>query len=259
MKKIIYTLSIAAAVGCLVSTNNCMAQVPTCSIDPVFVASGTHGISPDSAVNFVSGTVAQPYAQNATIVIPLDTVTSSFTCHYAHINLTNASTVGLPPGLSLTGTPSTYIFPGSSNSCMEIYGTPTTPGTYTLTFVLSVYCTELPGVALTTYTLSYYHIKINAAAGIESIANNYGFQVMQNNPNPVVGSNTTVRFTTPADGKAKMSVYNITGQKIADKEFSAQRGDNSYDFDATTLENGIYLYSIEYNGQKQVRRMVVAK
>ncbi|HEX7413039.1 MAG TPA: T9SS type A sorting domain-containing protein [Bacteroidia bacterium] len=252
MKKIITSVALAL-------TLNSFAQVPTCSIDPVFVSSGLHGISPDSAVNFASGTVGQPYTQNATLIIPLDTVTTSFTCHYSHINLTNASTCGLPPGLSLTGTPSTYIFPGNANSCMEIYGTPTTAGTYSLTFILSVYCTELPGVALSTYTVSYYHIKINASAGIESITNNYGFQVMQNNPNPVVGSNTTVKFTAPADGKAKMSVYNITGQKIAVQEFSAQRGDNSYDFDATTLENGIYLYSIEYNGQKQVRRMVVAK
>ncbi|MHB8260405.1 MAG: T9SS type A sorting domain-containing protein [Bacteroidia bacterium] len=258
MKKIIYSLSIAAALGCSVLTNNCMAQVPTCSIDPVFVASGAHGIWPDSTVNFVSGTVGQPYTQNATIVIPLDTVTSVLTCTYTSIDLQpTTNNYNLPPGLSLTGTPSNFVFPGNANSCMEIYGTPTTVGTYSLTFVLKVYC-AIYG-AVTTYTVSYYHIKINAAAGIESNPNSYNFQVMQNNPNPVVGSNTAVKFTTPTDGKAKMSVYNVTGQKIAEKEFSAQRGDNSYDFDATTLENGIYLYSIEYNGQKQVRRMVVAK
>jgi hypothetical protein len=254
MKKILF-------ISCFLCLASLKAQVPTCSVNTAFHG---EGISPDSAVNFVNGTVGQPYLQNATVVIPLDTtgVPVIGTCTYDYIELNSSSTNwGLPPGLSLAGTPSNYKFPGNASSCMVIYGTPTTAGTYSLTFALSVYCTQLGTFTpATTYTISYYHITINAAAGIETnTASNYGFQVMQNNPNPVTNSSTSVKFTTPADGKAKMSVYNITGQKIADKEFAVQRGENSYDFDATTLENGIYLYSIEFNGQKQVRRMVVAK
>ena len=232
--------------------------VPTCSIDPTF---HSEGIWPDSALNFVSGTVGHPYLQNVTVKIPYDTVTSSGTFHYSHVDLqASSSNWGLPPGLSLTGTPTTFKFPGNDSSCMMIYGTPTTAGLYPLTFVLKVYSTETGNsFALTTETIGYYHITINASAGIEKNSANSAFQVMQNNPNPVVNNSTAVKFTTPADGKAKMSVYNITGQKIADKEIVAQRGDNNYDFDATTLENGLYLYSVEFNGQKQIRRMVVAK
>lgn len=133
-----------------------------------------------------------------------------------------------------------------------------TPGTYPLTFVLKVYSVETGNfAALTTYTVGYYKITINAAAGIE-LNKNVGFNVMQNNPNPVA-NNTTIKFTSATDGKAKMSVYNIAGQKLVEKEFTAQHGDNSYDFDATALESGIYVYAIELNGQKQIRRMVVAK
>jgi type IX secretion system substrate protein len=235
--------------------------VPTCSLNSSFIASGKDGIYPDSALNFVNGTVGQPYLQDATIVIHLDTVVSGQTCTYSTINLQSSSNnYGLPPGLSLAGTPSNFKFPGNDSSCMIIYGTPTTAGSYTLTFVLKVYCTQFGPIPADTYTLGYYHITISAAAGIETnMAPNYGFQVMQNSPNPVISSTTNVKFTTPADGKAKMSVFNITGQKMADKEFMVQRGDNSYDFDTTILENGIYLYSIEFNGQKQVRRMVVTK
>ena len=235
------------------------AQVPTCSVDPTFTS---EGISPDSAVNFVSGTIGMPYLQNVTINIPNDTVTSLGTFHYSHVDLqTSANNYGLPGGLSLTGTPSTFKFPGNASSCMLIYGTPSatvTPGTYPLTFVLKVYSTETGNfAALTTYTVGYYKITINAAAGIEA-NKNISFNVMQNSPNPVV-NNTTIKFTSATDGKAKMSVYNIAGQKIAEKEFTAQHGDNSYDFDASALESGIYVYAIELNGQKQIRRMVVAK
>jgi hypothetical protein len=234
-----------------------MAQVPTCSIDPTF---HSEGIWPDSLINFVSGTVGQPYLQNVTVVIPLDTTVSGIPCTYSHFTLqTSANNYGLPPGLSLAGTPSNFVFPGNDSSCMIIYGTPTTAGTYTLTFVLKVYCIQTGNsFAAATKTVGYYHITINAPAGIETNTG-YVFQVMQNSPNPVNNNSTAVKFTTPTDGKAKMSVFNITGQKIADKDIVVQRGENSYDFDATTLENGIYLYSLEFNGQKQIRRMVVAK
>jgi hypothetical protein len=239
---------------------NLKAQtVPTCSLDPAFIASGKEGIWPDSATNFMSGTVGQAYLQNVTIVIPYDTVTSFGTFHYSHVDLqSSTNNYGLPPGLSLTGTPSTFKFPGNSASCMDIYGTPTTAGTYSLTFVLKVYSTELGNsVALTTYTVGYYKIDITAASGI-SISKNYDFNVIQNSPNPVI-NNTTIKFTAPIDGKAKMSMFNIAGQKIIEKEFGAQRGDNSYEFDATSLESGIYIYALELNGQKQIRRIVVAK
>lgn len=239
---------------------NLKAQtVPTCSLDPTFLSSGAEGIWPDSAVNFISGTVGQAYAQNVTIVIPKDTVVSGTTYTYSTVNLQSSSTnYGLPPGLSLTGTPSNYKFPGNTASCMEIYGTPTTAGTYTLNFVLKVYTVNLGSlIPVTTYTVGYYIIKINAAMGIAT-NNNYEFNAMQNNPNPVI-NNTTIKFTSTTDGKAKLSVYNVTGQKMIDKDFSVQRGDNNYELDASTIENGIYLYAIEFNGQKQVRRMVVAK
>src|ERR1700740_3673220 len=102
-------------------------SVPTCSIDPSF---HSEGIWPDSAMNFVSGTVGIPYAQNVTVSIPLDTTASGFTCTYNYIQLNSTSNnYNLPPGLSLTGTPSSFKFPGNAKSCMEIYGTPTTAGT----------------------------------------------------------------------------------------------------------------------------------
>jgi hypothetical protein len=241
---------------------NLTAQIaPTCSLDPVFINSKAEGIWPDSAINFMSGTVGQVYLQNVTVVIPYDTVVSGLgTIHYSHVDLQASSTnYGLPPGLKLTGTPSTFKFPGNDSSCMAIYGTSTATGTFPLTFILKVYSTEFGNsVALTTYTVGYYKITIAPAAGISTNKNN-AFQLMQNYPNPVISNNTVIKYSSPAEGKAKICVYNITGLKESEKEFSVQRGDNNYELDASTLENGIYLYSLELNGQKQIRRMVVAK
>jgi len=233
------------------------AQVPTCGYDHTFIASGRKGVWPDSATNFVGGTVGTPYSQNITIVVPYDTVSGGTTLHFSHIDFTNPTTAGLPPGLAFTGTPSNYHFPGNDSSCMVIYGTPTTAGTYTLNIKLTAYVTELGSIPASNQTLKYYKIVIAPATGIATNGS-YNFQVMQNMPNPVA-DNTIIKFTSPAEGKAKFTVFNIAGQKVTEKDITAQRGDNKFDFDATQLENGIYLYTVEMNQQKQCRRMVIAR
>ena len=62
------------------------AQVPTCGYNHAFIASGKKGVWPDSATNFVGGTVGVSYSQNVTVVVPNDTVTSLGTFHYNHID-----------------------------------------------------------------------------------------------------------------------------------------------------------------------------
>jgi Secretion system C-terminal sorting domain len=230
-------------------------KAQTCYIDHT---EHHQGIWPDSAHNFVSGTVGVAYNQNITIRIPHDTIVGSVTCTYSKMVLGNTDW-NLPPGLSLAGTPSNFNFPGNDSSCMVIYGTPTTAGTYNLKFVIKVYCTQLGNAfPATTFTATYYKITINPAGSGIAKQNGYGFEVAQNSPNPLANT-TTIKYTAEMEAKMKFTVYNITGQKIVDKDIQAQRGDNSYLFDASTLENGVYIYSLEMNGQKQVRRMVVSK
>ena len=241
------------------------AQAPACTYDYTWLALGKNGVWPDSATNFVSGTVGAPYIQNFNIKVPKDTLatifgtTQTFTFKEIDLqtNITNPVNYGLPPGLSLSGTPSTYKFPGNDTSCMVIYGTPTTAGSYTCSFTLKAYVTAFPTLAVSTQTLNYYIINIAPAAGIATNGS-YSFQVMQNTPNPV-RDNANIKFSAAVDGKAKFAVFNIAGQKISEKEINAQRGENNFEFDATQLESGIYLYSLEMNQQKQCRRMVIAR
>jgi hypothetical protein len=238
---------------------------PACTYDYAWLALGKNGVYPDSATNFVGGTVGTPYVQNITVKVPYDTTATIFgstsTFHFDHIdlqtNVTSPANYGLPPGLSLSGTPSNFKFPGNDTSCMVVYGTPTTAGSYTLSFKLKAYVTEFPGVAVSTQTIGYYVINIAPVAGIATYGN-VGFHLMQNSPNPVKDM-ANIRFTAGTGGKAKLNVFNLTGQKVFEKEVSAARGDNSIDFDASQLENGVYLYSVEMNQQKQCRRMVVAR
>src|SRR5688572_13999360 len=79
------------------------AQVPTCSLNPTFIAGPKNGVFPDSATNLVGGTVGQFYEQNLTVKVPLDTVQPPFKFCFNRVVLltpTTAVNYNLPPGLN---------------------------------------------------------------------------------------------------------------------------------------------------------------
>src|SRR3989344_7296153 len=119
MKKIYFVFSILFLGVSFVSK----AQAPACQYDYAWLALGKDGVFPDSATNFISGNVGSPYVQHITVKVPYDTTVSPLgTVQFDHIdlqtNISNPVNYGLPPGLSLSGTPSNFHFPGNDTSCM---------------------------------------------------------------------------------------------------------------------------------------------
>jgi hypothetical protein len=78
----------------------------------------------------------------------------------------------------------------------------------------------------------------------------------QNIPNPAHGT-TKINYRIPEDGKVVFSVYTVTGQTLMRKIVDAVSGVHSVEFDVTNLAAGIYYYSMDYNGQKIVKKMNV--
>ncbi|MFM7903469.1 MAG: hypothetical protein ACKPAD_15980, partial [Bacteroidota bacterium] len=86
------------------------------------------GIYPDSATGLSSGVVGTPYTQVIQAKVPVDTVVSINGLPPTNItisNITVTGVTGLPPGLTYSTTPANGIFPGGSNGCMLVSGTPT--------------------------------------------------------------------------------------------------------------------------------------
>ena len=80
----------------------------------------------------------------------------------------------------------------------------------------------------------------------------------QNIPNPA--SNVTrIPFKLPQDAEVVFSVMGANGQLIYREQISAGSGDNMVEFDVNGLANGIYYYSMEYQGQRIVRKMNVTR
>ncbi|MBA4312556.1 MAG: hypothetical protein C0417_07990 [Chlorobiaceae bacterium] len=93
------------------------------------------------------------------------------------------------------------------------------------------------------------------------------FILAQNYPNPF-NPITTIEFNLPEPSIVTLKVYNLLGQVVATliEHEAIEDGEQSVDFDASTLTSGIYFYKIDAQGtgEKQqqihaVRRMILVK
>jgi Secretion system C-terminal sorting domain len=88
------------------------------------------------------------------------------------------------------------------------------------------------------------------------------YNLAQNYPNPF-NPVTTIEFDLPKDAVVTLKVFNILGQEVATlinrEEYS--EGNNSVEFDASTLASGVYYYRLVVNDGEftQVKKMMLIK
>jgi hypothetical protein len=278
MKKIYFTIiAISATIA------SAFAQtVPTCSLNPTFIASNKIGVWPDSATNFISGVVGQPYVQNITVKVPKDTTASGITmCFNRFVLSTPSGTVNysLPSGLiigsstsavangTVNGSPS-LKFPGNANNCASIYGTPTTAGSYTLAFLVEAYatpafpsCSSTPNVSggsvVSSQVLRYYIINILPATttGLLDIGKDK-MALYQNVPNPF-SDVTDVIFYVEGEDLATVTVYNALGSVVNEQTIRTVPGENKVTLKASNMASGTYIYTLKYKNALTTKRMMV--
>lgn len=85
------------------------------------------------------------------------------------------------------------------------------------------------------------------------------YTLHQNYPNPFNPS-TIITYSIPNDGKVKLELFNILGQKIStlinEHKFS---GTYELNFNASNLPSGIYIYRIQVNNFIKSRKMMLIK
>jgi hypothetical protein len=99
-----------------------------------------------------------------------------------------------------------------------------------------------------------------SSIGIEPISTNIPeeFSLFQNYPNPF-NPTTTIKFRIPLNVKretsdVKLIVYNVLGHQVAElvnQKLSA--GSYKVDFDGSSLQSGVYFYSISTSGFTQTK------
>lgn len=279
MKKIY--LSIIALTASLSSV---FAQtVPTCSLDPIFISGNRVGVWPDSITNFISGTVGQPYEQNLTVKVPKDTSSAiGLVCFNRFVlrNSTGVTNYNLPPGLMIGSSNSSLAngtinsapslkFPGNSNNCASIYGTPTTAGSYTLQLEIQPYltaqfvgsCPNTPNVSggselVGPTILNYYIINIApAVVGVKELDKNQVNQ-LQNQPNPFTGK-TTIKFSVESEDQATLTVYNALGAVVYSNSLKTSAGENKFELNAENWSSGVYMYSVKFKNSVSTKRLMI--
>jgi hypothetical protein len=91
--------------------------------------------------------------------------------------------------------------------------------------------------------------------GIEDISQS-GVVLMQNIPNPA-SAQTEISFTLPEPGNCVITLRNTLGEQILSTQLSGQTGKNTFGFDVSNLEQGIYFYTLEYKDVVLTRRLSV--
>lgn len=83
--------------------------------------------------------------------------------------------------------------------------------------------------------------------------------MLQNYPNPFNPS-TTIKFSIPQRGLAKLVIYDINGRIIA-TPVNTDLNVGSYDifFDASNLSSGIYFYRLESGSFVETKKMLMIK
>jgi hypothetical protein len=93
--------------------------------------------------------------------------------------------------------------------------------------------------------------------GVETLGNNI-FTLGQNIPNPAKNT-TRIDYSIPETGEVIFHIHSISGQLLYSKTIEATSGKQSLELNTNTLTAGIYIYSIEYKGQRLIKRMSVQK
>jgi uncharacterized lipoprotein YddW (UPF0748 family) len=85
------------------------------------------------------------------------------------------------------------------------------------------------------------------------------FTLDQNFPNPFNPS-TTIRFTVSRLAKIRLAVFNLKGEVVAELlQCEMEPGSYTVNFDAANLPSGQYLYQLNVDGQKSIRKMLLLK
>ena len=85
------------------------------------------------------------------------------------------------------------------------------------------------------------------------------YLLSQNYPNPFNPS-TTISFSIPTSEFVTLKVYDVLGREVAtlvNENLSA--GNYSYNFDASNLTNGVYLYKLQAGKYNEIKKMVLTK
>ncbi len=219
------------------------------------------GISPDSATNLPPAHVGVAYSTTMTAIVPTDTTQGGVPVTITKICIKSITIDQALNGFTWTTNVSDNCFPGGTKKCLLLQATPGTPdiGIHNLTISLETSATLGGFVPITQKdTIRYYRIVVsNGGAGIK-VEDGRNFFALQNSPNPFA-STTEIHFNAPTSANYNFAVYNMLGEVVYTEAISATYGANTYSFNGSKLEEGIYFYKLTNGANSYTQRMIIQR
>lgn len=215
------------------------------------------GLYPDSATGLPDGTVGVPYNEVIQARVLTDTTFNGLPVVITSITI--MSVTGLPPGIMYQCVPNSCVFPGGSNGCMLLSGTPTTAGFFPINVNIQTDGTIF-GVPINppqSQVISSYSITINQSTGIAGSGGATNFEILPNYPNPA-SQYTDIVYTTPLGGDFSLGIYNILGKEMFSQTIRGKRGLNTIRVSTSDFSSGIYLISLSNGSRVLTRKMTVS-
>ena len=100
----------------------------------------------------------------------------------------------------------------------------------------------------------YYYGSGTSVAKIE----NTNMTLGQNIPNPASNS-ARIDYSVVEAGQVTFTLYSINGQTLLQQTEYATEGNHQLELNTTDLANGMYFYSMDFNGKRIVKKMNVKK
>ena len=84
-------------------------------------------------------------------------------------------------------------------------------------------------------------------------------ELLQNYPNPF-NPTTNISFSLPAVSEVNLSVFNLLGQKVSEiHNGRLNAGEHTFNFDASNLSSGIYIYNLTTDKVSITKKMILIK
>lgn len=252
-----------------------------CTADYDFGEAG-FGISPDpvEGEQFEEGVLNEPYEDVLHVLVPStgdqlgDLIPEeyaklaafididSLTLELVEVLLTDTyapiEDLGLMVECNNNGdSPEPCHFMGGSQYCAALSGTPNQAGVFQMRITVNIYFTLFGEVQEVPQTFEDdFFLTINETSDNIQESAAVTVSVGQNTPNPASGR-TRVSFTLSTPAQTTFTVTNLLGEVVHTETFAGRRGTNELTFDASELNAGIYLYSVEAGQNKITKRMIV--
>ncbi|HEY0978951.1 MAG TPA: T9SS type A sorting domain-containing protein [Flavobacteriales bacterium] len=229
-----------------------------CVPNPIYQDS-LFGAWPDTAENFLPGTVGLVYSDTLFILVPENAGDIDPTYEGLMLDSVVFNGIsGLPPGISVqcnsqTSAPCTFLT--GQVGCGLLSGLPTTAGTFDMVLNVIGYTNFLGAPIPFEYGFPGYSITIAPGnVGVSEVGPALG--KVQNVPNPFA-NRTQIEFSVSKATLARVKVFNLVGEELWSEAVEARPGVNKVPFDASRMGSGVYLYKVEANGLVFTGRMVV--